>query len=396
MHTPNEKDSENVHKNHRLRVKAKFIEHGLDTFAEHEVLELLLYYAIPQADTNPIAHRLLSHYGKLYNVLDASYDSLIENKDIGEHAATLLKLIPAVLQYYARQKAEIKAGLTSNIIAYNYVSRLFASLDHEEFYIICLDAQNNVFHTKRISTGDYNKVEVPIRQVTDYILKHQATRILLAHNHPKASAEPSDEDLVLTHKLFHSCVLNDIDILDHIIYSPTGCYSMAQSGVLRQIKSDVIHILRYDVNQLKARMFSTTYAGYELVDDTEYNATMQHTKWYEHLCDPIPPELAQDFSPIKIKPVTAKAKAASIDNKDKLQKTYAKSSEVPVSASEQTALLPQAKPAGTAQKPQSTVENNAKLPTTKKANGNAKRKSVEQKPSKLSHHKKLNNGIPWE
>ena len=150
----------NIHTNHRKRLKSKFVNSGLDGFAEHEILELMLFYSIPQADTNPLAHKLIDRFGSLKNVLDASIENLCTISGIAEHSAIMLKLFPAVMNVYNKQANKTIKQLSNQIIAMEYCTHLFKGIDHEEFYVICLNAKSEIIGVKKLSTGDASKVEV--------------------------------------------------------------------------------------------------------------------------------------------------------------------------------------------------------------------------------------------
>lgn len=262
-------EEKDLHKNHRNRVKQKFLNSGFDNFNQHEVLEMLLFYSIPRMDTNGMAHTLIKKYGSISKVFDANIDSLMEVKGISEHTAILIKMIPAIFNIYSADKIDKKQKITNSKEAKKFVSGLFKGLQVENFYIICLDNGNNVIATKKISSGETSKVQVPIRLVTDFVFKNNCNRIILAHNHPTGKAKPSPEDLALTHKLFNSCVLNDIDIIDHIIYSETSVYGFVENGDMERIKHSVINSLK-DENEkaLKyLRNFAASVDPYKVVED---------------------------------------------------------------------------------------------------------------------------------
>lgn len=266
MPKENKTKKENLHANHRQRLKTKFLNDSLENFAEHEMLELLLFYSIPQADTNPIAHELIKKFYNLHNVFDASIDNLTSIDGIGLHSAILIKLIPAIMQVYNQQSNRHITKISNQIIAMEYVSELFKGISREEFFIICLNAKNEIIGSKKMSTGNSTKVEVQIRDVTNYIFKNNCERVILAHNHPHGNSEPSDEDLVMTHRVFNSCVLNDIDVLDHIIYSDEGCFSFAEQNIMSQIKRDVLMMLKYNMNSSQYKKFSTSVESYVIKD----------------------------------------------------------------------------------------------------------------------------------
>ena len=253
---------ENVHKEHRKRVKEKFLNHGLKTFADHEILELMLFFSLPQIDTNKIAHDLLNKFKSIKGVFEASYESLLTVKDVGPHTATLIKFLPELMNVYSKSLTTEISKISSQDEAEEYVTNLFKNTQHEKFVIICLNARNEITTCEEISSGDQNKVQIEIRNVTNAILKNDCQRVILTHNHPHGLAKPSDDDVNVTHKLFYSCILNDIVILDHIIYAPDGCFSFAQHQLLDDINSDVATLFSND--STKYKNFCTSTASYSV------------------------------------------------------------------------------------------------------------------------------------
>ena len=128
------KKSEQIHKNHRTRMKQTFLEHGFDAFSDVEKLEFVLYYAIAQKDTNPLAHRLLDEFGSFDHVLEAPVEALSKIEGLGEHSAILLNLMLQVASAYGKNKTEkIISGAES---AKAYAANLFKGKYVEEFYVI--------------------------------------------------------------------------------------------------------------------------------------------------------------------------------------------------------------------------------------------------------------------
>lgn len=253
--------TENLHKNHRKRIKTKFLQSGLDGFTEHEILELLLYFSIPQADTNPTAHRLINTFGSLSGVLEASYDNLTSVVGVGEQSATLIKLIPAIMSEF--NKNELKRAVINNQKdAIKYLFNIFKGVTVEQFYVICINGKNEVISVKQMNTGSTNKVDVRIRSVTELCLKHNCNRIIIAHNHPESDAMPSVEDITMTERIFNSSVLNEIDIIDHIIISPHDSYSFAEAGVMQQIKHEIIELTKYNISKEAYNRMSSSTAKY--------------------------------------------------------------------------------------------------------------------------------------
>ena len=133
----------NVHRQHRERVKSRFLAEGMDHMPPHNALELLLFYAIPQGDVNGLAHRLIERFGSYSAVIDAPYEQLLEVDGIGPHAATLLKLLPASARYYAADKCrDITLDTTEK--ALHYFIDLYLGIGDEQVYLTCLDGKSKV------------------------------------------------------------------------------------------------------------------------------------------------------------------------------------------------------------------------------------------------------------
>lgn len=239
MHNTKDK-IENIHKNHRKRMKQKFLENGIKNFSEHEILEFLLFYSIPQGDTNALAHILINKYGSLSKVLDAPLASLTETKGVGEHTAILIKLLPQIFKEYQSGRAESINVLKNMSDCYQLASELFCNATVEELYIVCLNGGNSILAKKMIAEGTSDKVIVVMRDITDFILKYKTSRILIYHNHPSEIMEFSKNDENLTSTIFATCILNEIDVVDHILYTHNGCLSMKNTGKLKNIKDTVM------------------------------------------------------------------------------------------------------------------------------------------------------------
>ena len=179
-----------MHKGHRQRLKARFREEGLDNFSEVQVLELLLFYAIPQKDTNPIAHDLIRHFGSVSQVLDASVVELTKVAGIGENAALLLKLVTEAGRYYLVNRGQQTTALTSLNACANYLVPRFFGRQVETVFLLCLDAKCKVLCCKEVGEGSVNSTSISIRRIVELALGANATSVVLAHNHPSGVAVP--------------------------------------------------------------------------------------------------------------------------------------------------------------------------------------------------------------
>ncbi len=225
----------NIHSGHRDRVRERFCETGLDSFADHNVLELVLFYSVPRRDTNELAHRLIKHFGSLPAVFEASVERLMEVPGISYNSAVLIRLFTEVGKRYAMSKQKKGVVLDDMETAANYVSGLFIGDSVESFYIICLDGRNKVICCEKHSSGTATNSSVTIPFVIDSVTKHKARSVILAHNHPASYARPSYEDVDITRRIKRLLDEMHIHLIDHIIVGYDGkCVSMSASRMMSE------------------------------------------------------------------------------------------------------------------------------------------------------------------
>ncbi len=220
-----------IHDGHRERLKNRFRTEGLDAFDEHNVLELLLFYAVPRSDTNPAAHELLDTFGSLSAVFDAPIDALVKVKGVGENAATLIKLIPALARRYEVDKNNI-ACLSSTKLVGEYLLSRYVGKTQEIVYLICLDGKYKPLCCVAISEGIVNTVSISTRRIIELALKYNAVGVVLAHNHPGGIALPSNDDISTTFMIRDALRTINVKLLDHIVVADGDYVSMADSGML--------------------------------------------------------------------------------------------------------------------------------------------------------------------
>ena len=218
-----------IHSGHRQRLKDRFRREGLDNFDELYVLELLLFYCIPRTDTNPIAHRLLDHFGSLTAVLDASTEELEKVDGLGKNASTFLSLITQVGRYYQVKRSEPGEVLRTLEQCGNYMVPYFFGRERETVFMLCLDAKCKVLCCKMIGEGSVNSANIPIRRVVEIALGANATTVVLAHNHPSGLAIPSADDIQTTHRVAAALSAVEITLADHIVVSKDDFVSIVQS-----------------------------------------------------------------------------------------------------------------------------------------------------------------------
>ena len=225
-----------VHDGHRERLRARFAEHGLDSFNELNALELLLCYAIPRRDTNEIAHRLLDAFGSLSGVFQASMQELTSVPGIGENAATLILMVPQIVKKAHVSKAKETKIIRNPTDAGNYLLPYFLDEPDEIVMMLCLDNKRAVICCREMGRGVVNCVDANIRRMVETALKVKTTTVIVAHNHPNGVALPSREDDNFTRTLYRSLGLLGITLEDHIIVANDEFVSLADSGIMHLFK----------------------------------------------------------------------------------------------------------------------------------------------------------------
>ena len=236
------------HSGHRARMKKKLREQGLDVFEPHEVLEILLYYAIPQRNTNDIAKNLIDRFerevervlqedlidrfGSLSSVLDASVDSLMQ-AGLTEHQALYLKLIPGVTRRYLLDKYDNPEKVMDFHHLGEYIADKFVGFEEcENVLLVLTDKKGRVVYSGMIAQGDFDAAAISVRSIVTLAVNYSATAAILAHNHPSGIALPSKEDVIVTRYIKDALKMIGVSLLDHFIVSDHDCVSMAESDFI--------------------------------------------------------------------------------------------------------------------------------------------------------------------
>jgi DNA repair protein RadC len=217
---------------HRQRIKGKYLSGGLAAWADYEVLELILGYAIARRDTKPLAKVLVERFGTLAGVLEAAPAELRAVPGVSDHTAVLLKLFKDVAAAYLRGKTIGRDVIASPESAVQYLSVLLKSVPDEEFHVLLLDTANRVLAVETLQRGTVNKAVVYPRTVVERALLGHAAGVILVHNHPGGSLQPSPEDLQATGSIRRALDAVEVALLDHLIIARTGYYSWKEHGLL--------------------------------------------------------------------------------------------------------------------------------------------------------------------
>lgn len=221
-----------LHDGHRERMRRRFRENDLNGFADHEALELLLYYAIPRGDVNPLAHTLMDRFGSLYGVLSAPVELLTQVEGVGERTAMLLRLAAQVAGRARQRELEREMILNTRERLGEYLLELFSRERSEAVYQICLDGKDKLLSCRRLGEGDASAVNLDLREVVQNAILCSASSVILAHNHPSGIALPSQDDHAATLRVKKALEAIDVRLEDHILVADHDFISFSESGFL--------------------------------------------------------------------------------------------------------------------------------------------------------------------
>lgn len=207
---------------HRERLKDRFREIGGEALRDYELLELILFQAVPRRDTKPLAKALLDRFGSFSGVLAAPEPLLLEVPGIGESVARHLKLTLAAAQRFARDGVKGRPLLTSWQAVVDYCTAAMAYEDREQFRILFLDKRNALIADEKQQVGTVDHTPVYPREVVKRALELSATALILAHNHPSGDPTPSQADITMTRQIVDISRPLGIVVHDHIIVGRNG------------------------------------------------------------------------------------------------------------------------------------------------------------------------------
>lgn len=231
-----------IHTGHRERLRERLRTAGLNAFSEHEVLELLLTYAIPRQDVNPLAHELIGTFGSLSAVLDADESELMRVKGMGKSAALLLTMMPQLMRRYQLSSLGERPVIVTLSDAKSYCAPLFIGASEEQIYMICLDQAGHVLHRTLLHTGTVDQVMLHPRTVVETAIRHNAHAVILTHNHPSGIAEPSQADLDITKRIGAALYMIGIKLVDHLIFAAGGVFSITRECLIESGGDEMCYV----------------------------------------------------------------------------------------------------------------------------------------------------------
>ncbi len=229
---------------HRQRLRDKFLERGIHALTNAEVIELLLTFGTPRTDCKEPARAALRRFKTLPAVLDARPEALKTIKGLGAKNIFALRFIQGVARRYLRQRVCGKNYISSSRDVADYLIHAMRGLEHEVFMVVFLDAAHAVIETEILSEGTVTVNTVYPRELIKSALSHNASALVIAHNHPSGSLKPSIQDKKLTRTLYMACSFMQINLLDHLIIGAgESAYSFADHGLMATIQDDCTTLL---------------------------------------------------------------------------------------------------------------------------------------------------------
>ena len=219
-------------RDHRKRLRERFLAGGAAAVPDYEMLELVLFRAIPRRDVKPLARALLDKFGDFNGVVSANAEQLSQVKGIGDAAICELKIVEAAAHRLARSKVMQRQVISSwdQVIAYCHT--IMAHRETEQFRVFFLDRKNVLIADEEQARGTVDHVPVYPREVVRRALQLNASAIILIHNHPSGDPTPSDEDISMTAKVGEACDALGITLHDHIIIGKSCELSFRSEGYL--------------------------------------------------------------------------------------------------------------------------------------------------------------------
>ena len=217
---------------HRARLRERFLTGGPEGMPDYELLELILFLAIPRRDVKPLAKSLIERFGGYAGVLSADVTALQAFPNLGDTAVAAIKSVQASALFLARSHVQEKPLLSNWQAVESYLQGAMAHLPREQFRLLLLDRKNALIADETLSEGTVDQTAVYPREILRKALNKEASALILVHNHPSGDPSPSDADITMTKEIVEACAKVAIQVHDHIIIGKFGQSSFKQLGLL--------------------------------------------------------------------------------------------------------------------------------------------------------------------
>ncbi len=226
----------NIHSGHRKRVKANVVNNGYSQLEDHRLLELILFYSIPQADTNELAHNLLAEFGSFDGIMKADIERLSVVKGVGENTAVLLSAIGEMNSRALKVRAKRQKTYTTTDDYRRLALDTLSEKYKENIVLFCFDSSERLLKTAHISEGNGFSADFDLRLIVKAVMNTDAAKAVIAHNHPYGKCEHSLSDLDATRKIAQHLRQYGVPLADHIIVNGKNeTYSMYEESEQRMI-----------------------------------------------------------------------------------------------------------------------------------------------------------------
>lgn len=219
-------------RDHRKRLRDRFMAGGAEALPDYELLELVLFRAIPRRDVKPLARALLDQFGDYNRVISASVERLREVPGVGEAVICELKIIEAAAHRLSRARIMKRRVLSSWDTLLDYCHTTMAHGATEQFHVLYLDTKNTLIADETQARGTVNHVPVYPREVIKRALAHEASALILVHNHPSGDPTPSEADIAMTQQIVSAAAALSITVHDHLIIGASSELSFRAEGLL--------------------------------------------------------------------------------------------------------------------------------------------------------------------
>ena len=217
---------------HRQRLRARFLSGGADAMPDYELLELVLFRAIPRRDVKPLTRDLFNKFNYFNGVITAAPERLLEVKGVGEAVICELKIVAATAQRLARSRVLQRPVVSSWEALIDYCHTAMAHRDTEQFRVLSLDRKNTLIADEEQASGTVDHVPVYPREVVKRALELNASALILVHNHPSGDPTPSPEDISMTAQVERAAQALGITLHDHLIVGKSTELSFRAAGLI--------------------------------------------------------------------------------------------------------------------------------------------------------------------
>lgn len=230
---------QNTHENHRQRMIERCRKTGFDSFADHEILEMLLYYSKSRGDTNETAHLLLERFGRIDNIFEAVPDELMEIDGVGLHSAILMQLIRESARRYTRSVMENRKRYMHIREVAEFANTCFVGSTTEQLYLFLFNNGMEMLDSVLLTSGTINGAELPVRLMLEKAIHKKAACAVIAHNHPHGIAVPSDCDIKLTYHAAEVLGMINIPLLEHLVFAENRYACIMKSNFRLQVNAAI-------------------------------------------------------------------------------------------------------------------------------------------------------------